>query len=277
MPNDALAQAEEILRRHLPQRRGEPVRLLGEGWDYTCVLVGVDLVLRISRARTPRRRLLQEAAVTRLLEGSLPLLVPQLRLLGGGQAVAAAYPYVAGNQAQIAGGNLALLGHFLRSLHAVPRSAVMAAGIGWVQWSGGGRAWEDGLRRYLAKANQAVSPHLPWERRKALARRVGAFLSDPDNFRFAARLIHADLSPEHLLADPRSGVLQAVIDFGDAGLGDPAYDVRPEWTPYYRPVGKTFRARQRFYRFLEPLHGALYAVETVDEAALRSALGRLDL
>jgi len=40
--------------------------------------------------------------------------------------------------------------------------------------------------------------------------------------------IHADLLPPNLLV--RDGALSAVIDFGSAGAGDPAFDVVPAWT-----------------------------------------------
>jgi aminoglycoside 2''-phosphotransferase len=277
MPETPIAQAQDILARHLPRYGDAPLRMLGEGWDYTSVLVSEDLVLRLARSRTQGRRLRQEAAVLHLLADRLPLQVPMLRLLPGDGFLAAVYPYIAGVPAEMSEQNLWKLGQFLRALHSIPAADLRGAGIGWMQWSRGGRAWEDALRRFLAKAMGEVSAHLSWERRKTLARRVSAFCSEADNFRFEARMIHADLAPEHLLADPETGVLSAVIDFGDAGLGDPAYDVRPEWTQYYGPVGRTFRTRQIFYRFLEPLHVALYALETGDEAALRGALDRLDV
>lgn len=40
----------------------------------------------------------------------------------------------------------------------------------------------------------------------------------------ALTVIHADLKPEHLQIDPDTGRLEAVLDWGDACLGDPDYD-----------------------------------------------------
>jgi aminoglycoside phosphotransferase (APT) family kinase protein len=37
-------------------------------------------------------------------------------------------------------------------------------------------------------------------------------------------LVHGDCSPQHWLIDPSDGAI-GVIDLGDAGLGDPAYDL----------------------------------------------------
>jgi aminoglycoside 2''-phosphotransferase len=41
----------------------------------------------------------------------------------------------------------------------------------------------------------------------------------------ARTVIHADLKPEHLQIDPATGQLEAVLDWGDACLGDPDYDL----------------------------------------------------
>ncbi|MFI9160654.1 aminoglycoside phosphotransferase family protein [Kitasatospora aureofaciens] len=52
--------------------------------------------------------------------------------------------------------------------------------------------------------------------------------------------IHADLQPGNLLVDGR-GRLSAVIDFGCAGLGDPAVDLIPAWYVLPAPVRDAFR------------------------------------
>jgi aminoglycoside 2''-phosphotransferase len=37
-------------------------------------------------------------------------------------------------------------------------------------------------------------------------------------------ILHADLSPEHVLVDPAAGAITGIIDWGDAVVGDPARD-----------------------------------------------------
>ena len=51
--------------------------------------------------------------------------------------------------------------------------------------------------------------------------------------------IHGDLINSNLLVN--SGQLQAVIDFGGAGIGDPAADIIPAWTIFGRAGRDTFR------------------------------------
>lgn len=272
----ALAAARRLILANLPQRAENPLRVLGEGWDHVSLLVGEDLVLRLPRAGRPLRRLAQEPRVLACVAGRVPLSVPRMGLLGG-VPPAAVYPLLEGVPAEMDAENRERIGGFLRALHRIPRAEIRAAGIGWVDFGYGGRGWEDGLRRFCRRAVDALRPHLAGQALRALQKHLGRFLRGPQNFRFMACLIHADLAPEHLLADPATGRLRAVIDFGDAGLGDPAYDVRPEWTPSYGTVGAAFARRQAFYRSLEPLHGALHAAKTGDAEALAAAIARLDV
>lgn len=270
----ALAAARELLRASRPERAADPLHVLGEGWDHVSVLVGEDLVLRLPSAQG-HSRLLSEARVLACVAGRLPLDVPRMEFLAGGTA--AIYPLFEGVPADIDEANGQRLGGFLRALHGIPPADVRAAGIGWFDFGCGGRGWEDGLRRFCLQAAQTLRPHLSGPAGHALERRLADFLGLKEDLRFEACLIHGDLGPEHLLADPVRGRLHAVIDFGDAGLGDPAYDVRPEWTTWYRPVGPAFRRRQAFYRSLEPLHAGLHAAKVGDAQALRAAALRLEV
>jgi aminoglycoside phosphotransferase (APT) family kinase protein len=49
--------------------------------------------------------------------------------------------------------------------------------------------------------------------------------------------IHNDLLPPNLLVDDQHGHLTAVLDFGTAGVGDPAADVVPAWS-VFGPAGR---------------------------------------
>ena len=51
------------------------------------------------------------------------------------------------------------------------------------------------------------------------------FLNDPRHFAYRPRLIHGDLAPYHLFANRATQRLSGVIDFGIAGIGDPALDI----------------------------------------------------
>jgi hypothetical protein len=51
-----------------------------------------------------------------------------------------------------------------------------------------------------------------------------ALINDPRTYGYEPGLIHADLDHRNVLANPETGALAAVIDFGDAEIGNPLSD-----------------------------------------------------
>src|SRR5205823_14897913 len=94
-------------------------------------------------------------------------------------------------------------------------------------------------------------------------------------------LVHGDLGPEHLLV--RDGKLAAVIDWGDARIGDPALDYAwllhgpfPDWD-----VDAGLSRQARFYHRLGPWFEAHYGLFVKSsehvEGGLAGIRERLDL
>lgn len=54
--------------------------------------------------------------------------------------------------------------------------------------------------------------------------RFETYLNNKNYFRYSPKLIHADLSMDHLLFDQERQELTAIIDFGDMKIGDPDYE-----------------------------------------------------
>ena len=57
-------------------------------------------------------------------------------------------------------------------------------------------------------------------------------LSSPESFDYCPALIHGDLAPYHILFDQNNQKITGVIDFGVAGVGDPASDIGSLITAY---------------------------------------------
>lgn len=82
-------------------------------------------------------------------------------------------------------------------------------------------------------------------------------LADPNDLAYEPRLIHGDLAPYHILFDSAANHLSGVIDFGVAGLGDPATDIGSLLTTYGAsfvrrmepgyPQLRRYMKRARFY------------------------------
>ncbi len=215
---------------HLPLRR-----LTGGGTDNVLYRLGRDLLLRFPR------RPEAEAEVDRLslwlprLTPALPLAAPEV--LGRG-AAALGYPF-AWSLGRFLPGRDAFaappeqmraavdLAGFLRGLQALPappgapprgaadRIDLILAGLPPYIAGFAGEADPDRLRALVAAA--ARSP---------------AFSGPP-------AWVHGDLHPLNLLT--RRGRLTAVIDWGGAGLGDPAMDLMAGWTLFDPPAREVFR------------------------------------
>ncbi len=118
---------------------------------------------------------------------------------------------------------------------------------------------------------------------------VAGYLDDDVNFRFSTCLTHGDIVGDHVLVGP-AGDLAGVIDWGDASVGDPAWDFA--WLlhampdegdralgAYGGPPDERFLARARFGFAMMPCSDVGYGMETdqpsfVDRglAALRERL-----
>jgi aminoglycoside 2''-phosphotransferase len=102
-------------------------------------------------------------------------------------------------------------------------------------------------------------------------------------FDFDEVLIHGDLGPYHLLYDEAARRLNGVIDFGLAGLGDPATDLGSlivhygeglvsRIKPFY-PLYDKLLPRARFYAKAAEVHSALLGVETGENYWFTAHLG----
>ncbi len=222
----------------------------------------------------------------RLLEllAACGLAVPQeARVLreGSGRPLATLYRYIEGEPAGSAGpGGAALrgrprhrlaeqVGRFLATLHATPAEAARTRGL---------RSVDLGREVYAPLVEESL-PELGPRSRDWVEETLGRFLGQGGSDRTPRALVHGDISIAHLLAGP-DGTLRGVIDWGDAMIADPAFDLagllsgfgrlrgfRPPFlrrviASYAREEGRAalvardagLNRRIRFYLALEPLY-----------------------
>ena len=110
---------------------------------------------------------------------------------------------------------------------------------------GGGPAFTlAALAAYLGKrARRVLFPAATGPEQQFLARvlgpRDGTGDSEPEGPTVPVRWLHGDLSHDHVLFDPGTGAVSAILDFGDLRRGDPAWDL----VFLYRDYGPGFVAR----------------------------------
>lgn len=244
---------------------------LGSGWEFDTFVTTDGWVFRFPRRAEVEQLFEREQPVLDLVRSALPpsVAVPRVevaehripefpyriarhRLIRG----VAADEVRAGLRASLA----RTIAEALWAVHSVPEPTARAAGVveldreerGRIEWM------ERGSRGVfaLSGSDPGLDRALTWLTR----------LEDPlRRLEAPLRLIHHDLSPEHLLADAGTGRLVGILDWTDAIIGDPARDFVPLVTfggwgfadqvlaRYPHAIDAGFRDRLRFMARLLPL------------------------
>ena len=264
-------------------------RFLAEGWDSVVWEVNGDSVFRFPKRADVAAWLRVEIALLPALAPTLPVLVPQFTAIADAPDV---FPHPFVGYQKLSGVSLDDLpamrdaparlavdiGRFLTALHHFPTDRALAYGVPDASpetW----RAQYVGMRTEL----RALFPRLTLPERERMGMLFSAFLDDPAHFRFTPVLLHRDLGGDHLLLDPQTGDLVAVIDWSDASIGDPAQDfcgLPAAWLPallasYGGAVDTTFADRVAFYRALSPYHTLIFGLHAGGEPFIAQGLAAL--
>ncbi|HEY0215490.1 MAG TPA: aminoglycoside phosphotransferase family protein [Cellulomonas sp.] len=216
-----------------------PVR--ADGWDNRTFRLGGTLSVRLPSAAGYAPQVAKEVEWLPHVASGVPLPVPQVvgvgvpgcgypwawtvrRWIDGVPATAAVG---AGRDGLVLAGDLARFLVALREVEpAGPRPGVHSAGRGAAL-----DQWDGQVREAISTSGPRVDRQMA-ERRWAQAR-AAATVPAP------AVWFHGDVAPGNLLL--RDGRLAAVIDFGCAGVGDPACDLAVAWTTLDAQARAVFR------------------------------------
>jgi aminoglycoside 2''-phosphotransferase len=222
------SQLISLIHRHASFRVAE-YRLLLEGWDNVVLLANGSHVFRFTRRPDVALQLRKEAQLLPVLSRHLTLRVPapEYVWMDGDPPYFMGYRVIPGEQLRaghlddsnidnIASG----LASFLTQLQDVPLSD-----LGDLVPRHTGSDWRDLYLVLREEAQRLVKPRLSPRAASGLLWDLDSYLEDPGNFRFRPSLIHRDLSSDHILHDSSTGGLTGVIDWGDACIGDPSFDL----------------------------------------------------
>jgi aminoglycoside 2''-phosphotransferase len=155
---------------------------------------------------------------------------------------------------------------FLKQLHGIPATKLIQAPLPRRESR---EEWTDLFIRFRTK----LFPHLNDSEQVRVTNNFARFLADSDNFAYQPVLRHGDFGTVNLLYEPVKKTLSGVIDFGNAGLGDPALDIAYLIAPFGYgekiidrlavdyPLDDDLLARARFYVSTFALQEALYGIE----------------
>lgn len=195
-----------------------PVCRLGAGWDNVVYALGDELVCRYSLLAGPAERRMTAAhdrAILSLVSGRVGVETPTVQWFDDDRGVTVGrrvrgVPLADGPPCEpVQLGRT--IGEFLTRLHSIdPRGHELVEPV-WVASAG------------LDRAAKAIASHLDSfaaSDRSMLQR----FLDSTPPASVRSRLVHNDLGEEHLFVLSGDSSLHGVIDWSDAGTGDPARD-----------------------------------------------------
>lgn len=124
-----------------------------------------------------------------------------------------------------------------------------------------------------ARVREAVFPQMSTEEREQASASFEAFLDTAEHFAIPLVLVHGSFGPQCILYNARDRALGGILDFKQAGLGDPAsdfgrllgpqgygLDVLRTGEPHY-PGMATLYERLQFYAFASSMQDAIAKIE----------------
>jgi aminoglycoside 2''-phosphotransferase len=255
-----------------------------EGMVNDIVVLDDGLTFRFPKSPRGRELLLQEAHLLSQIRPHVAVQIPELTLHDGKFA---SYQWLPGQpmtreylqrlEARSRSALLRQLAIFLRDLHVTPLGTT-----GLSHLSDAARSQEDWIAFY-DRVREVIYPLLMNYQRESITALFEPVIKGELELGFTPVIVHGDLAPYHLLVDPDGPTLSGVIDFGVAGLGDPATDISLLLYNYgpdivtamadVYPVNAAVLARSRFWAGTLELQWALSGLEHDDRSLLVAHIG----
>ncbi|MDM9382641.1 phosphotransferase [Chlorogloeopsis sp. ULAP01] len=206
-----------------------------DGMVNDVVVVNHELVCRFVKEDWGKEILSHEAKVLEVVQRYIDLPVPRFEHL---EADFVTYRYLKGEplsrnallklsetvQARV----ISQLATYHQQLHSIPTQVLATAGV---SYSGAARSREDWLQLYT-EVQETLFPYLWLHQQTSIHELFAPVVSGELDLSYTPALIHGDLSVYHILFDPESQNISGILDFGVAGLGDPACDIATQLGNY---------------------------------------------
>jgi aminoglycoside 2''-phosphotransferase len=248
-----------------------------EGLCNDVVIINDELVFRFSKDESASNNLTREINILRLLKNNTTVNVPApfyeshdciaYRLIPGEALRRDLIMKLDEDSMQSVANQLAT---FHKELHGVPVDRLRDLNIPIAD----ALMEFEGFVKLYEQIEEKVFPCMLPHAREWARNHFESFLIDERNFEYEAKLIHGDLGPYHVMYDQQGNRVNGIIDFGCAGLGDPAIDFailiqhygESVLNRFYRvyPEIPTYMKRARFYAGTWELRWALIGIESGD-------------
>ncbi|MGI8278243.1 aminoglycoside phosphotransferase family protein [Bacillus mycoides] len=264
-----------------------------EGWDNITVIINDELLFRFPRKLEYANRIPLEKELCTILSHSLQEIeIPKYHLLYKNDCntvpFCSYYPLIHGEPltselvAKLEKKKLEViitqLATFLATLHSIPLKRTETLGFPIEKTL---TYWKE----LQTKLNQYFTNSLTSLQKSALNRLFENFFTCITKSTFQNAIIHADFTHHHILFNNLHKNISGVIDFGDAQIGDPAFDFaglyydfgREFTTSVYEQYSALISHRDpllihritTFYQYSPLLHNLIYNIETNNEIILK--------
>ncbi len=221
----------------LPELKINHIQLNQTGWDNDIIIINQNIVFRFPRNNNIARSVQGEAKLLNELNKGNPVVaVPNYKILydDSNQLKCVYYKYIRGTSLKDYGPsnlqnrakNAKILGEFLSELHLVKTQGDNFLSVHSYDY------WKD----LYTSVKKDVFPFLNKIQRQDIRETFSEFLNIYSKQSFQKSIIHGDLSSSNIIYDNQKGIINGIIDFTDAQIGDPAFD----FAGFYWDIGPTF-------------------------------------
>ncbi|WP_144512536.1 aminoglycoside phosphotransferase family protein [Bacillus mycoides] len=264
-----------------------------EGWDNITVIINDELLFRFPRKLEYANRIPLEKELCTILSHLLQEIeIPKYHLLYKNNCntvpFCSYYPLIHGEplttelvaklEKKELKAIITQLATFLAALHSIPLKRTETLGFPIEKTL---TYWKE----LQTKLNQYFTNSLTSLQKSALNRLFENFFVCIAKSTFQNTIIHADFTHHHILFNNLNKTISGVIDFGDAQIGDPAFDFaglyydfgREFTTSIYEQYSALISHRDpllihritTFYQYSPLLHNLIYNIETNNEIILK--------
>jgi aminoglycoside 2''-phosphotransferase len=268
---------EKRIREICPELVIESVSLNREGLLNDVVIVNGELVFRFAKRDFGFKDPKEEANILHLLQKYITLPIPApfyesqevvaYRLIPGETLRRDMLLRLTEDNQQAIADQLA---EFFKELHGIsireisefemPMADALMNYDGWVS--------------IYQRIRDKVFPLLQQHQREWVTEHFESHLANKSNFEYELKIVDTDIAPYHIMFDKQRKRINGIIDFGCAGLGDPAIDLGVVITSYGEsflsrfwkiyPEAENYLRRARFYAGAIELRWVLQGIERND-------------
>jgi aminoglycoside 2''-phosphotransferase len=272
-----LSTYEERIRQLAPEVVVNSISINREGLLNDVVILNGELIFRFPKHEYSFKHLKDEARILKLLQNHITLEIPSplyesddclaYRMIPGETLRRDMLMGLPDSNQQLVADQLA---QFLKELHGVPIKEIADFEVPMADALMKYEGWVNAYGRIREKVFPLLMPHVrAWAREH-----FESHLADRSNFKYELKMVDTDIPPYHVMFDRQRGRINGIIDFGGAGLGDPAIDLgiiiynygESFMDRFHRvyPESEIYLKRARFYAGAHEVRWLLTGIERND-------------